>query len=284
MFYLHFLFKYGFDTLLGGPSHRSNNSRQTIEQLLVNNVMEQTIRPEYLRLVPPLHECTIDELVWLSPTLNIDHTTSLFAWNDLLCTSNTINFEIRQLVDKVYQGAINLQQQQKLLDELNNDPELVHHIGLIPSKLPLLVENNPLISISCLLKLISSNQITEYLQVLVNMNVSLHSIEVVNRLSTSMILPQEFLHLYISKCIKKCDETKDIYLQSRFVRLVSVFIQSLIRNKVIDIKDLFYEVQSFCINFRNIKDASALFQLLKTFDLPNDENNDTTTLLAVNEE
>ncbi|CAF1265031.1 unnamed protein product [Rotaria sordida] len=283
---------YGFDTLIGGLRHRSNSSRQTIERLLLNNVMEQTIHPEYLRLVPPLHECTIDELIWLSPIINIDHDTSLFSWDSSMCISHTTNFAIRQLMDKAYQGAINLQQQQKLLDEFNNDPDLIYHIGFIPSKLPLLVENNPCISIQCLLKLISSNQMTEYLSSLLNMDMSLHSMEVVNRLSTSIELPKEFLHLYISTCIKTCEETKDKYLQNRFVRLVSVFIQSLIRNKVVDIKDRFLEVQNFCINFRNIKEAGALFQLLKTFDLRMDDNYDTTTTttssspssLTVNEE
>jgi hypothetical protein len=246
--------------------------------------MEQTIRPEYLRLVPPLHECTIDELVWLSPLINIDHNTSLFSWDTSMCISNKINVEVYQLMNKAYQGAMNLQEQQKLLEELDNDPDLVYRIGLIPTKLPLLVENNPLISINCLLKLISSNQMTEYLQSLVHMDMSVHSMEVVNRLSTSMQLPQEFLHLYISTCVKTCEETKDKYLQNRFVRLVSVFIQSLIRNKVLDIKDLFVEIQGFCVNFRHIKEAGALFQLLKTFDLRIDDNNDTTTSLTVNEE
>jgi len=237
--------------------------------------MEQTIRPEFLRLVPPLHECTIDELVWLSP---IDHDSSLFTWDSTMCIPNTTNHEIRQLMDKAYQGALNLQQQQKLLDELENDLNLVYHIGLVPSKLPILVENSPLISIQCLLKLISSNQMTEYLSSLLNMDMSLHSMEVVNRLSTSMELPQEFLHLYISTCIKTCEETKDKYLQNRFVRLVSVFIQSLIRNKVIDIKDLFLDIQGFCINFRHIREAGALFQLVKSFELRNNDNNDLTTM------
>jgi hypothetical protein len=275
---------YGFDTLIGGPRHRSNDTRQTIERLLTNNAMEQTIRPEFLRLVPPLHECTIDELVWLSP---IDYDSTLFTWDSTMCISNTINHEIRQLMDKAYQGALNLQQQQKLLDELENDLNLVYHIGLVPSKLPILVENSPLISIQCLLKLISSNQMTEYLSSLLNMDMSLHSMEVVNRLSTSMELPQEFLHLYISTCIKTCEETKDKYLQNRFVRLVSVFIQSLIRNKVIDIKDLFLDIQGFCINFRHIKEAGALFQLVKSFELRNNDTNDPTTIstpLTANDE
>ena len=247
--------------------------------------MEETVRPEFLRLVPPLHECTMDELIWLSPILNVDHAASLFAWDSSMCISHTMNVEIRQLIDKACQGAINFEQQQKIIDELNNDSELVYHTGLIPSKLPLLIENNPSISIQCLSKLSSSNQLTEYLKSLANMNMSLHSIEVVNRLSTSIVLPQEFLHLYVLTCIRTCEDTKDKYLQNRFVRLVSVFIQSLIRNKVINIKEIIWKVQNFCFNFYHIKEAGTLFQLLKTFDLPTEDHYDTlTTSSAGNEE
>ena len=54
-------------------------------------------------------------------------------------------------------------------------------------------------------------------------------------------------------------------LQKRLVRIVSVFLTSLIKTKIINFNsDMVMNIQQFCIDFGQVPEANTLLRLVKT--------------------
>ncbi|CAG8694823.1 5870_t:CDS:2 [Dentiscutata erythropus] len=180
--------------------------------------------------------------------------------------------EVRSLMNRALQGALSIPEE----EQLEKNDKLIYTCDFSPEKLPFLIENNSRVAIKVLLQLKSSPQIDQYLETLLTIddpersqqssmepvNRMRSSMEVVNNLLLSFPLTPEFLHSYLSNCVRACEECQNRNIQERQVRLICVFLQSLIRKNIIDVSRFFIEIQAFCLQFSRNREAASLFRFL----------------------
>jgi hypothetical protein len=215
---------------------------------LIDNLVEDVALldfvPSFVRPPPPIVPVNPDssELRWIDP-----EPLHEVVWDPQMCTTRARASDLQELMVTAMRSPLKEEHQQIVKAQLEADPKLVFQCGLTPQNLPDLVQNNSVIATEVLLRLLNSNQKADYFAALENMDMNQHSMAVVNRLTSTVQLPSEFVHTYVSNCIRSCGNIPDKYGQVRMVRFVCVFLQSLIKNNLIDVQDLFIEVQAFCI-------------------------------------
>lgn len=174
--------KSGLLNIIAAPTTTSFAPDTSVKDLIegflrIDTPQKNVFAPQFMSIAPPLLPVE-DELIWFDLTNPAWHKP---IYDTTISSSSNVSSEAKRLIALAFNEALNIHDRQVLLTELEKDPNMVYHIGLTPAKLPDLVENNPLVAIEILLKLMHSTQITEYFNVLVNMEMSLYSMEVVNR-------------------------------------------------------------------------------------------------------
>jgi hypothetical protein len=255
--------------------------------------------------------------------------------NSCALTPTSMSTPLAQLLSKALKSQLLAGERAQLLQELKANSTaqstsleasltLSTAISLIPpSRLPQLVEKNHEVAREFILQFMTislhratavsstatpplPHTINDYLSPLVDMDMSLHSMELVKDLALvdQIALPADFLHLYICKCLASCSNLADKFLQNRHVRLICVFLQALMRHKIIQlptmtttttthvdiasasssatlpsttvigdvgrlqsVRDvLLVEVQSFLVEFSRIREAANLYKIIKQLE------------------
>ncbi|CAG9315078.1 unnamed protein product [Blepharisma stoltei] len=216
--------------------------------------------PEFLRPIPEFVEISSSETKWLSPM-----TVPEILWDEHESESS-IYENIRDLLRISLQSKLSPEQTSTVIAALEQEPKLVLKSGLSHKNLSDLVNKNPAIAIEMIVRIANSSKVQDYFGELVQMPLSLNSLEVVNKLAMIIELPLEFLHLFISNCMNSCKMIRDKYTQTRLVRLLCVFINSLLKNKLLGAQDLLVEIQHFSQEFTSMKEAQALYKSLRSMN------------------
>ncbi|CDW77476.1 UNKNOWN [Stylonychia lemnae] len=174
--------------------------------------------------------------------------------------------QMRQLLNNAIRMNLNTEEQNKLIKGIKTDPELVFHIGMSPQKLPSLIFNNQNIAYELLICMTNTVQIVKYYDALSTMKLSPNTLEVFNRLSNVVELPQEFIQVFLKNCMNQCINSIDTKVnKNRMVRLVCVFLLQVQKTKLISLQEVNLDVQKFCLEFANIKESNTLLKTLQSF-------------------
>ncbi|KAK9836446.1 hypothetical protein WJX74_000798 [Apatococcus lobatus] len=250
-----------------GSSSSSNNAQTAALHMLQSLQLGGCPAP-YILPPPPLLLPLEGEVRWMQPEVPYE-----LLWDPAVERDGGRAKQVREQLLAATREPLVPTRQRDLLTALTEDSGLAQRCCIAPVQLPSLVEHNPNVAVQVLVQLLQTDRAPIFLQTLISMDLTLHSMEVVNRLTAIPEMPPDFLHLYISHCLSSCAQAKDKGVQNRLVRLVCVFLQSLVGKHFVAIQDLLVEIQSFCIEFSRFREAATLFRQLKQLQSDSAESN-----------
>ncbi|KAL9539932.1 hypothetical protein MBANPS3_009977 [Mucor bainieri] len=168
-----------------------------------------------------------------------------------------LNEQTKQLLLDACSRALSLAENETLRDERLSDYPLTEYIT--PEQLPNLIDLNQFLALNVVPLLLKTDLASAYLQAILEATITLNSIEVVHHaLINNVQVSQEFLHYFISKSIRACEEKPK---RDRKIKLVARFVQSLVERNIISMKDYFIEIQAFCVGYMKLKGITDLYRL-----------------------
>ncbi|KAM3726262.1 General transcription factor IIH subunit [Dirofilaria immitis] len=173
--------------------------------------------------------------------------------------------EVAELLKKSLVSIITRTEAQKLAEAIAKDPSLAKFIDIPLTKFDKYIDDNPAIAAAVIVARITQNcnELPQFFQLLAGMKISVQAMEVVNRLCTQVEFPQEYLNNYIATCVRRCEEPDQTpFMQCRQVRVVCVFLSSLIRSRTWDVRPLSVELQAFVLKFNHVREAASLYQAI----------------------
>ncbi|VDK67431.1 unnamed protein product [Onchocerca ochengi] len=173
--------------------------------------------------------------------------------------------EVAELLKKSLVSIITRTEAQKLAEAIAKDPSLAKFVDIPLTKFDKYIDDNPAIAAAVIVARITKNcnELPQFFQLLAGMKISVQAMEVVNRLCTQVEFPQEYLNNYIATCVRRCEEPDQTpFMQCRQVRVVCVFLSSLIRSRTWDVRPLSVELQAFVLKFNHVREAASLYQAI----------------------
>jgi len=258
---------HGLRRVLTNPSNSAPAKPGNLSEAFLEREFNlQAFEPEFVRPEPELVRVTEHELRWL----DIENERKIL-W-DHEETPRTLKFKRgHELMHTAIRSPLSKQQEDEFLQQLSeNSVQMLKETELNSQKLPDLIRHNPKVATRVFLTLKHTPQINDYYKAIVQMDMTknylVHSIQIVTDIANETTVPSDFAQNYISNCIRSCSEIQDTFYQTMLVRQVCVLIQTLIRTKVINIKDLFVKISTFCILFSQhsqVEEVTALHRLIR---------------------